>query len=216
MRYAARLLSSLPVLALLTYCASGSADPGPERFSGYLQYDVYDRLEPARAPSGHEFLRWRDPELGPKYYDTLILEPVTVYPATSVTPELEKITTFLTVELRQRLAATNLLVDTPSPRTVRLNVALTAVDVSKSPQRASAVIPSALGLGDAGGKPMQLDLYFETKIKDSRTGRFLGSSVRKISSVQVQQGPDLASFAPELSLLADDARDALRGLATPQ
>jgi hypothetical protein len=186
-----------------------------ERFSGYLQYDVYDRLEPARAPSGHEFLRWRDPELGPKYYDTLILEPVTVYPATSVTPELEKITAFLTAELRQRLAAMNLLVDAPSPRTVRLNVALTAVDVSKSPQRASAVIPSALGLGGTGGKSVQLDLYFETKIKDSRTGRFLSASVRKISRVQVQQGPDLASFAHELSLLADDARDALRGLATP-
>jgi len=210
-----RLLLLFSLTLFTVACAGPSASSGaPANFSGYLAFEQYAMLQPATTPSGQSVLRWRDPHFNHHYYGALIVEPVGIYPATGDTsPELQQMVEFLTTELRRSVAGIGILATEPGVNTARLNVALTGIDVSEQAMKPHEVIPAALRGRSAAGETFTIALSFETRITDSRTGRYLGSSVRRIVEIAGADGPDRAVLRNDLQLLVEDAASSLRELA---
>jgi len=213
---ALRLITLVLTPIALTVCAS---QPVPERkFSGYLEFEEYQNLRPARTASGAEVLRWSSERFSSRHYDAMIVDPVVLYPppnpdAAATAGPLEEIRVFLTAQLREKIAAVIPLTDTPGPRVARLNVALTGLDVSGGSRSERDLLHAAL-IGDAWGR--DVEIYLEAKVKDSLDGRYLLTSVREIRARPSSDVPIRKAVAEELRIVAEDAQAGVRNLGSAE
>jgi hypothetical protein len=213
----ARLAAAFIGLSMLGACASQTT-VAPSRFSGYLEFEEYQKLQPGRTASGAEVLRWRDERFSARHYDAIIVDPVVLYP--SPDPEspptagpLEEMRIFLTAQLREKIAAVIPVTETPRLRVARLNVALTGVDIAGGSRSESELLHAAL-IGNAWGR--DVEIYLEAKVKDSISGRYLLTSVREIRARPRTDVPIRNAIAEELRIVAEDAQAGVLNLGSSE
>ena len=156
---------------LLSGCVSRTTDKG--QYSGYL--DRYDVLKSTLSPSGAPTLRWVSPAFRSKNYDTVIFDPLILYPAPKATDRVD----MQTFERLRRTADTRVYEvlskryrvlgsQDPIPfasRLLVLHTAITGVSASNEEMRWYEVIPVAAAIGGVnvatGQRNQNSELYVE-------------------------------------------------------
>lgn len=155
-------------------------------YSGFL--GDYSRLKEARSPDGEPVMRWVSPDLQAGKYNKVMIDPVTLYPHPSPMPTvseqvLYQVTSKLESNLRRELGAEMPVVNMSGPRTLRLHVAITGVDISNKGFKPYEILPIALvvkgAILAAGQRTQEVALYQELEVTDAQTGQVLAQVVRK-------------------------------------
>jgi len=169
--------------ALLAGCASNA--PTKENYSGYL--GSYQDLKEVEGPEGEKFLRYTSPMFTPANYHAVMIEKVEFYPKPEPTEQLsqetiDKIGSYLTDTLRQKIGEKVKVEDRPDPGVVKLNVAITGVAGEKEGLKPYQIIPVAFVITMASrgvsGTPEEAKLVVEARATDSITGTTLLKVVR--------------------------------------
>ncbi len=155
-------------------------------YSGFL--GDYSRLQSAKSLDGEPVMRWVSPALKAGKYSKVMIDPVTLYPrpAPSKTVSeqvLYQMTNKLENNLRRELGAEMPIVATPGAKTLRLQVAITGVDISNKGFKPYEILPIALvvkgAILAAGQRTQEVALYVELEVTDAQTGEVLAQVVRK-------------------------------------
>lgn len=191
----------------------------PEEYSGFL--GNYSRLKEAKSPDGEPVMRWVSPDLKAGKYSRLMLDPVTLYPHPAPTPTvseqvLYKMTSKLESDLRRELGAEMPIVNAPGPKTLRLRVAITGVDISNKGFKPYEILPIALVMKGAilaaGQRTQEVGLYQEVEVTDSQTGEVLAQVVRKDFGEELSNKNKALTQADADQVLLDWAKSLRVGL----
>jgi hypothetical protein len=160
-------LSSL----LLGGCVSKTTNR--EQYSGYL--DRYDVLQSTHSPNGAPTLRWVSPAFRSKNYDTVIFDPLILYPAPKATDRVdmqtfERLRKTADTRVYEVLSKRYRVIGSQDPipfasRLLVLHTAITGVSASNEEIRWYEVIPVAAVIGGVsvatGQRDQNSELYVE-------------------------------------------------------
>ena len=175
----------------------------PFRFSGFISTKYYDRLTKVEIPSGQILFRYLDPDFIPSNYHHVIVEPVVAYPEPKKNKHMSMDTLFilesrLTSFLENGFSKVVPLTETPGVGVLRLQIAITGVDVSSKGLEPYEYLPFALIAAGAntaaGGRDQEVNLFIEGRILDSATNKVLGVGIRQV------RGEDLENANTELQI----------------
>jgi hypothetical protein len=180
-----RLFFVTVITAVITACASSS--PSPEKTSsGFLTQRYYDQLTQVKTPSDQIVSRYVSPSFDPSRYKQAIVEPVIAYPKPQPTEQvsmetLETLELQLTMLLEDDLSEVLALTRTPGPDVLRLELAVTGINISDKPLKGYQYIPIALIAAEARGREQQVKLFLEGRVTDSVTGEVQAVSTRELT-----------------------------------
>jgi hypothetical protein len=180
-----KLIIALGCLAWLSACTQVTSLD--KQNSGYLG-DGYAKLKTVKTPDGVDVRRWINPDLKKGDYQKIIVRPVTYFPAPHTSDQvkletLDKISAYLTRQIRDELADKMQVVTTPGPGTMVLQVAITGVKTPLEGLQWYEVIPVALVF--AGGETLLGErdevtvVYAEGKVTDAVSGKVLAMGLRQ-------------------------------------
>ena len=165
--------------------------------SGFLK--DYSQLQEGKDLLGNERRIWISPKFTRENYTTILMEPVSFYPAPQPSDQvpqstLTDIRDYGDKAIRKTIASVLPMTDKPGPGVARVRIALTAVGVDKS-LKPYQLIPTALiftAISRASGaSELPVKLYVESDITDSVTGEQLAKAVRQAHGVEVKSGEKL-------------------------
>ena len=197
-----RQFFSLAIVAVLLGGCAGQPEI-PFRYSGFLSTKYYDHLTKVEIPSGQILFRYLDPDFIPSNYHRVIVDPVVAYPEPKKNKHMSMDTLFilksrLTSFLENGFSKVVPLTETPGVGVLRLQIAITGVDVSPKGLEPYEYIPFALiaaGINTAaGGRDQEVNLFLEGRIVDSATNKVLVVGIRQI------RGEDLENADTELQI----------------
>ena len=180
------------LLSAVMLCAcAGSAnksDPASGNIprSGYL--GDYSMLQPVPGEYQGEALRWINPALGKGKYKKIIIHPVVYYPTpkegTQVKQEnLDKISAYLTEQVRREVGKSYELTDKPGSDTLDFKLAVTGVSTTLEGLKAYEVVPVALVLAGAstalGFRDKVITISVEGVVTDSMTNEVMAKGLRQ-------------------------------------
>ena len=180
-------------IILLSGCASQSFDPN--RYSGFLTQAHYEKLKTAKLPSNQIVYRYISLDFDPQNYDKVIIEPVVAFPKPKPTENVSeetlltlqsKLTQLLKDEVNKVIPVTN----TEGEGVLRVEIAITGVDISDEGLAFYEYIPTALVLAGAskvtGIRDQDVKVFLEGKVTDSVTNEVLAAGVREISGEELE------------------------------
>ena len=165
--------------------------------SGFLK--DYSQLKEGKDLLGNDRRVWISPKFTRKNYTTILMEPVSFYPAPQPSEQVSQSTLtdirdYGDKAIRKTIASVLPMTDKPGPGVARVRIALTAVGVDKS-LKPYQLIPTALiftALTRAtGAAKLDAKLYVESEITDSVTGEPLAKAVRHAEGVEVKADQQL-------------------------
>lgn len=197
-----RKFISLAIVAVLLGGCAGQTEK-PSRYSGFLSTNYYDRLTKVEIPSGQILFRYLDPDFIPSNYHQVIVDPVDAYPEPKKNKHmsmdmLQNLKSRFTTFLENGFSKVLPLTETPGVGVLRLQIAITGVDVSSKGLEPYEYLPFALIVAGAstaaGGRDQEVNLFVEGRIVDSATNKVLGVGIRQI------RGEDLENANTELQV----------------
>lgn len=174
---------------MLTACAgsgSSSSTNGDIPRSGYL--GDYSMLTQAPGNYKGETLRWINPGMVKGKYKKIIIHPVTFYPTpkegSQVKQEnLDKISSYLTQQLKQEVSKSYELTNTPGADTLDFKLAVTGVATTVEGLQVYEVVPVALVLAGAstalGYRDQVVTISVEGILTDSITNEVMAKGLRQ-------------------------------------
>ena len=153
-----------------------------------------------------------------------MVDPVILYPRPAPTPTVSEQVLYqmknkLENNLRRELGAEMPVVATAGPKTLRLQVAITGVDISNKGFKPYEILPVALvvkgAILAAGKRTQEVALYQELEVTDAQTGQLLAQVVRKDFGKNLSNRDEALTQEDADKVLQDWAvnlRTALHGL----
>ena len=166
---------ALMVMLLVTGCATKTAQVSD--YSGYI--GDYEGLAQTTDELGKDVLRWKNPDLVPGVYDTLMIDPIVFYPKPEPTAQISRdllmdIGDYANKALKREVGKVVKLSDQPGPRVLRMRIAITGISTAAEELSAYEYIPIAAiaaGVNSAsGGRDREVFLVAEAEFVDSMTG----------------------------------------------
>lgn len=183
------LIYSAIIAAMMTGCASQSIE---KTNSGFLTQRYYDQLTQIESPSDQIVYRYVSPSFEPSRYERAIVEPVIAYPKPQATEQvsmetLETLQLQLTLLLEDSLSEVLTLTREPGPDVLRLELAVTGINISDRPLEGYEYIPIFLIASEAsGGREQQVKLFLEGRVTDSNTDEVQAVSIRELTSEDLE------------------------------
>ncbi|RRV10285.1 DUF3313 domain-containing protein [Pseudomonas sp. v388] len=199
------------LLMAVAGCAGSQVDP--REYSGFL--GDYSRLKPAESASGAPVMRWISPDVEPKQYTRVYIQPSQFYPRPQPTrvvsaQTLQSIARYYDTALKRELGKDFQIVETPLASTIIVRPAITAVSTRTEGLQPYEVIPIALVAAAvntaAGGRDQAVEIGTELVFVDGQTKEVLAQLVRKGA------GKSLENETTQLTL--EDVKPVLDGWAT--
>ena len=180
-----RLFVITVITAVITACAS-SSPPLEKTSSGFLSQQNYDQLTKVKTPDDQTAYRYVSPSFDPSKYKQAIVDPVIAYPKPQPTEQvsmetLETLERELTRLLKDSLSEVLTLTSTPGPDVLRLELAVTGINISDEPLKGYQYIPIFLVASESGGREQQVKLLLEGRVTDSVTKEVQAVSTRELS-----------------------------------
>jgi hypothetical protein len=178
------LILVFAVISMFVFGCAGTT-PKQDQYSGYLKN--YSQLQQEKDPKGDVVLRFISPRFSPQKYKKVIIEPVQYYPepqpSEHVTADtLKQIKDYVDQALRFKVGKKLQVVEQSGADTLRLRVALTAVEKSNEGLQPYQYVPVALVItgarAAAGAHPEQAAIFLEAEMTDSISGERLAIAVR--------------------------------------
>jgi len=216
----------LPIIVAVILGQNTWADE--PQHSGYLTADVYQKLELVEIREGDAAKRWMGPRLNFANYKTLLVDNVILYPEPEPGPQvsqetLDAVSDYFTRSMKEKMGAVMTLANEPGPQTLRVQAAITGVEIKTEGMKAYEIVPVAAIFGGAkaltGNRAREVHVYLEVKLTDSESGDLLGAVVRRIDGEKLKNKKeqlDLAHLQPDLDTAATDASDAMSGMLAPE
>lgn len=204
------------IMTLLTALAGCSSHVvQQEQFSGFLS--DYSQLTEVETASEGAALRWVNPKLKNKSYDSLILEKTVLYPKPQSDQQVTK--EFLnkfTQRIDKHLAASTQpgfkLVNKPGKNVLIVRPAVTGVSHSREGMKPIEVLPVALVIGVgkvvAGTRDHDVEVFLEAEMVDSLTGEVMVQVIRKAEGEQLENDTEKLSMKHLQSIIDNWGKDA--------
>ena len=208
--------------------AEDSKDKDQEHFSGYLDKDTYAKMVPMELESGVLASRWLGPKLSFANYKKVIIDPVTFYPAPQASDRvseetLDAIVTYLTQILDDKVGSVLNLTTEPGPQVLRLQLALTGVEIKTEGMKAYEVVPVAAIFGGlkamTGNRAQDVTVFLEAKATDSVTGELIGAAMRRFEGEKLKGARDvleLEDLKDSLDAAGNDTQGAFSDALKPK
>mgnify|MGYP005813367223 CR=1 FL=1 len=168
------------VILLLTACTTS---PEKQFHSGYLS--DYTVLKTVDVDDDSELQRFISDKIKTRGYTQVMLDPISYYPAPQVTDTksseaLADISHYINKTFTNAIASKVSLVSNPGKKTLRIKMAITAVDVVDKELKGIDYIPIAFLFNAAKGGLNDMDVKFqiETEVVDALSGEVLASAVK--------------------------------------
>lgn len=206
----------LGALAALSFSACTSITPMEQTYSGFLS--DYSKLQKVDTTDGQVMMRWVNPQLKQDSYKAVIVDPVTFYPEPKYeTPEQkqrwEKISAYLTEQLRTEIAAKMPLTTTPGPGVLRLKTAITGIATPVEGLKFYEVTPITLVYAGAtaamGNRDRVVVIYLEGESIDTETNTVLMQGVRQGTAESLRDENDQLDVKKAKKLLDTWAHTAV-------
>ncbi len=194
-----------------------AAEDVASKVSDYLGADVYALLHEVETHDGTKVKRWIGPELSFANYKQVLIEDVILYPEPQPGPQisqetLDEVRAYLTEKLKIKVGAILKLTTEPGPQVIRMQVAITGVEITTEGMKVYEVMPVAAVFGGlkalTGTRDREVAVFVEGKLSDSVTGKMVGAAVRRL------KGDKLKGTREQLKLehLQDNLDTALNDL----
>ena len=209
-------------LAIVFTASSALADEKSPQNSGYLSDEVYAKLEKLETDNKVDARRWLDPRLNVTNYQKILLDRVVLYPEPEPGPQvsaetLEKIQAYLTQELDKKVRTVVEVTAEPGPGVLRMQTAITGVEIETEGVQAYEVLPIAAVFGTvkalAGTRDRNVRVLLEVKFSDSQSGEVVGAATRKIAGHQLEGVKDQLELADMQESLDSSTDDALQEIS---
>jgi len=170
----------LCVSILLSACVQTPNRVEKEQFSGFL--GTYSALEEYEDDLGPAW-RWLSPKLidgiASAKYNSIYVDDIGYYPAPRSSKAVSskaliEIAHYFTKNIRAAIGSEMTLLDKPAEGAVRMQIAITGVNVDADVLKGYKYNPVSRVFGGNAVK-----IYIETKVTDASTGELLGLSVRE-------------------------------------
>jgi hypothetical protein len=194
---------SIPLSALITalcFISAGAlAKDEATETSGFLGPEIYAKLEEVKTRDGKKVKRWIGPSLSFANYQKVMVDEVVLYPKPEPGPQvsletLEAIQKYTTHNLRERVGKVLNVAYEPGPGVVRIQMAITGVEVKTEGMKAYEVLPVAAIFGAAkaasGTRAMDVVAFIEAKITDSESGEIVGAALRRLEGEELEGKKD--------------------------
>ena len=192
-RYAA--LGGLMAMLCLTSAGAIAAVDEVTKVSGYLGPEIYALLEEVETKSGDKVKRWVGPKLSFANYKKVLIEEVILYPEPEPGPQvsretLDAVRAYLTMKLREKVDAVLNVVSEPGPEVLRMQLAITGVEVTTEGMKVYEIMPVAAVFGGlkalTGTRDREVLVFLEGKMSDSETGEIVGAVVRRLEGEKLE------------------------------
>lgn len=189
------LFSGVLGLLFLTASSAWAAEDELRYISGYLEPEIYKKLEAVDIRDGVTGFRWVGPKLNFANYKKVLIEEIVLYPKPEPTPQVSKETLdqmvdYLTVKLVDKIGAVLQLSFDPGPDVVRMQAAITGIEITTEGMQPKEIVPVAAIFGGlkalSGTRDQDVVVFFEAKFLDSVTGELIGAIVRQIEGEQLE------------------------------
>jgi hypothetical protein len=191
---------STPLVGILglfffTTSSAWAAEENLEDVSGYLGPEVYKKLVEVEIRDGTRARRWIGPKLNFANYKKVLIEEVVLHPKPEPNPQvsqelLDEVTDYLTLKLVDKMGAVLQLSFDPGPDVVRVQAAITGVEITTEGMQVKELVPIAAIFGGikaiTGNRNQDVLVFFEVKFTDSMTGEMIGALVRRIEGKQLE------------------------------
>jgi hypothetical protein len=193
-------------------------------YSGYLGDEVYGKLQEVELRKGVKAKRWIGPKLNFTNYQKILIDNVVLYPEPEPGPQvsaetLDQIRSYLTEKLNAKVGAVLKVTTEPGPGVLRMQTAVTGVEIKTEGMKAYEVVPVAAIFGGikalTGKRDRDVRVYVEVKFSDSQSGEVIGAAVRKVEGEQLKGKKDqleLEDMQKSLDGATDDAQGFLSGM----
>ena len=181
----ALMMSTLCIASIgVVGCASKKVEP--DEYSGFLKN--YSQLQEAKSPSGAVVMRWIDPKVDIKKFQSVYIEPTQLYPKPQPTAKIPQttlngITSYYDQALKREIGKSLPLASGPGPGVIVVRAAITAVSSKTEGLKPYEVIPIALvaaAVSTASGiRDQQTDLATEAVFLDGGSNKVVAQVVRK-------------------------------------
>ncbi len=179
------------LLAMLCFTSAGvsAAEKEASKVSGYLGPEVYALLEEVQTHDGTTVKRWIGPKLSFANYKKVLIEDVILFPEPEPGPQisqetLDAVRAYLTEKLKVKVGAVLSLTTEPGPQVLRMQVAITGVEITTEGMKVYEVMPVAAVFGGfkalTGTRDREVAVFVEGKMSDSVTGEMVGAVVRRL------------------------------------
>jgi hypothetical protein len=144
---------------------------------------------------GREAYRWIGPKLSFANYKSVLVDDVVLYPEPQPNEQvsaetLNEISAYLTERLKAKVGTVLRIVESPGPEVLRLQLALTGVEIKTEGMKAYEVIPVAaiFGAAKAATGTRDRDVYVrgEARLVDSMSGELVGAAMRRVEGEQLK------------------------------
>ena len=189
------MIRSILVIIVLATCAA-CASKSPERVnSGFLTQQYYDQLSEVKTPSDQILYRYVSPTFQPAKYKSAIVEPVTAFPKPEPTEQvsretLDALQLQLTLLLEDSVSEVLTLTREAGVGVLRLELAVTGINISDKPIEGFEYIPIALiAVGTqkaSGARDQRVKLFLEGRVTDSITDEVLAVSIRELTGEDLE------------------------------
>lgn len=207
----ALMMSTLCIASIgVVGCSSNKVEP--DQYSGFLK--DYSQLKEAKSPSGAVVMRWIDPKLDTRKYQSVYIEPTQLYPKPQPTAKIPQttlngITGYYDQALKRELGKSLPLATGPGPGVIVVRAAITAVSSKTEGLKPYEVIPIALvaaAVSTASGiRDQETDLATEAVFLDGADNHVLAQVVRKGTGKPLEND--------EQVMKADDVKGVIDGWA---
>ena len=167
--------------------------------SGFLGPEIYAKLEQVKARDGKKVSRWIGPKLSFANYQKVLVDDVVLYPKPEPGPQvsletLDAIQKYTTHNLRERVGKVLNVAYEAGPGVVRLQMAITGVEVKTEGMKAYEILPVAALFGGVkaatGTRDMDVVAFIEAKITDSVSGEVIGAALRRLEGEELEGKKD--------------------------
>lgn len=206
----------LGAVAALSFSACTSITPMEQTYSGFLS--DYSKLQKIDTTDGQIMMRWVDPQFKHDTFKAAIIDPVAFYPEPKYeTPEQkqrwEKISAYLTEQLRAEVSAKMPVTTTPGPGVVRLRTAITGVATPMEGLKFYEVTPITLVYAGAtaatGSRDRVVVIYLEGESIDTETNKVVMQGVRQGTAESLRDENDQLDVKKVKKLLDTWAHTAI-------
>ena len=215
------LVLGLSLLFAFSVAAAKKEEPV---YSGYLAEDIYPKLEEVEIREDVTAKRWIGPKLNFSNFKSVLIEDVTLYPEPEPGPQvsaetLEAIRSYATEKLTTKVGSVLNVVDEPGPQVLRVQAAITGVEIKTEGMKGYEVVPVAAIFGGfkalTGKRDREVHVFVEVIFSDSETGEVVGAAVRSVEGEHLKGKKDqleLEDMQESLDSATDDAQTVLSGI----
>jgi len=209
------------VMILCSASISLVAAETKEELTGYLGPEIYAKLSDVEVRKGIKVRRWVGPKLNFANFKSVLVDDVIFHPEPEPGPQvsaetLDAVRASLTGKLRDKIGTVLNLSSAPGPEVLRLQVAITGVEIKTEGMKVYEVLPIAAVFGGlkalTGTREREVQVFLEFKVSDSETGEVIGAAVRRVTGENLEnarQQLKLDHIVEDLEAVAVETQNVL-------